>query len=165
MLDGKFLQIIWQCNTRSVCGRIHGNRVILARNNRDHGRTGNAEGCDHQDERSPFHGRSLVSFENISDCNCQLCISDVIVVAETTILLNFYAGKLPVAFPIWTAESGHCVARIERPPRANSGLGALFDQLIGTSQQPVWFIDLAVLRLVDSLKRTRAAQWVWRHAI
>jgi hypothetical protein len=80
------------------------------------------------------------------------------VVAETTILLNFYAGKLPVAFPIWTAESGHCVARIERPPRANSGLGALFDQLIGVSQQPVWFIDLAVLRLVDSLKRTRCAQ-------
>src|SRR5262245_32771308 len=63
--------------------------MILARNNRDHGGAGYAEGCDHQDERSPFHGRSLVSFQNISDCNCQLCISDVIVVTETTILLNF----------------------------------------------------------------------------
>src|SRR5262245_57807808 len=56
--------------------------MILARNNRDHGRTGYAEGCDHHDERSPFHGRSLVSFQNISDCNCQLCISDVIVVTS-----------------------------------------------------------------------------------
>ena len=45
---------------KRVCGRIHGHREILARNNRDHGRTGYAEGCDHQDERSLFHGHSLV---------------------------------------------------------------------------------------------------------
>src|SRR5262245_16796747 len=95
---------MWQRNMRTVCGRIQGNRVILARNNRDHGHTGYAEGCDHQDERSPFHGRSLVSFQNISDCNCQLCIRDVTVVAETTILLNFYAGTLAVEFPSCTAR-------------------------------------------------------------
>jgi hypothetical protein len=61
----------------------------------------------HQDERSPFHMRSLVSSQRISDCNCQLCISNVIVVPETTILLNFCAGTLALEFPNCTPESGH----------------------------------------------------------
>jgi len=47
-------------------------------------------------------------------------------------------------------------ARVERPPKTNSGMGTLFDQLIG-AQQPVWFIDLAVLRLIDSLNELGAA--------
>lgn len=43
-----------------------------------------------------FFMGTLLSSQSISDCNCELCISDVIVVTETTILLNFYADTLAV---------------------------------------------------------------------
>ena len=51
-----------------------------------------------------FFMGTLLSSQSISDCNFQLCISDVIVVTETTILLNFYADTLAVGL---RPQSGH----------------------------------------------------------
>ena len=105
-----------------------------------------------------------MSFQNISDCNCELCISDVIVVTEATILLNFYAGTLAVEFPAVPPKTDIALCELNVRQRTDSELGSLFDQLIG-AQQPVWFIDLAVLRLIDSLQYSVPLNGLWRHAI
>src|SRR5262245_41148444 len=87
---------------------------------------------------------SCVSSQRISNCNCQVCISDVIVVIETTILLNFYASTLAVEFPRCT-----------------------------DAQQPVWFTNrqLERTRLLNrqfggldasnlGVKRTWCRHWI-----
>jgi hypothetical protein len=104
-----------------------------------------------------------VSFQNISDCNCQLCISDVIVVTETTILVNFYAGTLAVEFPAVPPKADIDLRELNVRQGPIADWGAYSISLWRAATNLVH--RLGCIEINRQLAVLGAAQWAWRHAI
>src|SRR5262249_55809888 len=71
--------------------------------------------------------------------------------------IEFLRRHLPLSFPAVPPKADIELRELNVRQGPIADMGTLFDQLIG-AQQPVWFIDLAVLRLIDSLNVLGAAQ-------